>query len=133
MSKDKKKKKKKHARQEAVSDDLFSATALSIRKFRQVTDEIAKLSTGQKLAGGLALVAAGVIYLERHRIGQAVDAVTPDRASWPRLLANSAAAATEEVAYEALEEAPAAHKGRKPAKAGKSRRPASGGSDFAVE
>ncbi|OWP61356.1 hypothetical protein CDA63_19860 [Hymenobacter amundsenii] len=131
MSKDKK---KKHNRQEAVSDDLFSATAQSIRKFRQVTDEIAKLSTGQKLAGGLALVVAGVIYLERHRIGQAVDAVTPDRASWPRLLTNNdAPAAAEEVAGEASDAALPAHKSRKPAKSGKGRRPATGASDFAVE
>ncbi len=128
-----KKKKKKHARQEAIADDLLSSTALSIRKFRQVTDEIAKLSTGQKLAGGLALVVAGVIYLERHRIGQAVEAVTPDRASWPRLLTNTAATATEEVADEASADASAAHKNRKPAKPGKGRRPASRASDFAVE
>lgn len=59
MSKDKKKKSKK----DDSTGDVFETAALSIRKFRKVTREIGRLSTGQKLVGGLALVAGGLAYL----------------------------------------------------------------------
>lgn len=63
MAKNKKKKSKKND----VSDDILDTAALSIKKFRKVTNQIGKLSTGQKLAGGLALLAAGLIYLEQRK------------------------------------------------------------------
>ena len=116
------KKKKKHAQLDQLADDPFSVAAQSIKKFRKVTNEIAKLSPGQKLAGGLVLVAAGFLYLERHRIGAAVEAAVPDRASWPRLLTpDGAATATEETEYELPQQAPAPPKRRKPAKPAKGR------------
>jgi hypothetical protein len=59
MAKDK----KKHSKKDDVSDDLLDIAALSIKKFRKVTKEISKLSTGQKIVGGLALAAAGLTYL----------------------------------------------------------------------
>ncbi|GAA4348926.1 hypothetical protein GCM10023185_05300 [Hymenobacter saemangeumensis] len=55
--------KKKHSNKETVSGDLLDAAVLSVKKFRKVTREIGKLSTGQKLLGGAALVAAGLLYL----------------------------------------------------------------------
>ncbi|GAB3829930.1 hypothetical protein [Hymenobacter jeollabukensis] len=58
------KKHKKSKKQDSVSDSLLDATALSIKKYRKVTDEIAKLSPLQKLVGGLAVVAAGYYYLK---------------------------------------------------------------------
>ncbi|OON67860.1 hypothetical protein [Hymenobacter sp. CRA2] len=58
------KKNKKKKKQDSVSDDLFDATALSIKKYRKVTNEIAKLSPLQKVVGGLALLAGGYFYLK---------------------------------------------------------------------
>ncbi|MCC3156567.1 hypothetical protein LJ737_04915 [Hymenobacter sp. 15J16-1T3B] len=58
------KKHKKKKKQESMSDDLFDATALSIKKYRKVTNEIAKLSPLQKVVGGLALLAGGYFYLK---------------------------------------------------------------------
>ena len=55
--------KKKHSKKDKASDDLLDIAALSLRKFRKVTKEISRLSTGQKLVGGLALAAAGLTYL----------------------------------------------------------------------
>ncbi len=62
MAKDK----KKHAKKEAVSDNLLDMAALSIKKFRKVTKQISKLSTGQKIAGSLALAAVGLTYLVKQ-------------------------------------------------------------------
>lgn len=59
MSRDK----KKHAKKDAAPDDLLDLAHASLKKFRKVTREIGKLSTGQKLVGGLALAAAGLAYL----------------------------------------------------------------------
>ncbi|MBF9238668.1 hypothetical protein I2I05_14785 [Hymenobacter sp. BT683] len=72
------KKKKKHSNNDPVSEDLLDAAALSVRKFRKVTKEIQKLSTGQKVVGGLALVAAGLAYLAQHDFEtEATDANKP--------------------------------------------------------
>jgi hypothetical protein len=62
MAKDK----KKHSKKNEVSDDLLDMAAMSIKKFRKVTKEIGKLSTGQKIVGGLALAAAGLTYLAKQ-------------------------------------------------------------------
>ena len=59
MAKDKKKDSKK----EQVAEDLLDVARTSLKKFRKVTREISRLSTGQKLVGGLALAAAGLAYL----------------------------------------------------------------------
>lgn len=55
--------KKKHSKKDPVSENIMDAAALSLKKFRKVTKQIGKLSTGQKLAGGAALLAAGLVYL----------------------------------------------------------------------
>ncbi|RAK68171.1 hypothetical protein [Hymenobacter edaphi] len=57
-------KKHKKNKKDSVSDNLLDATALSIKKYRKVTNEIAKLSPLQKLVGGLAVAAAGYYYLK---------------------------------------------------------------------
>lgn len=61
MGKDKKKHSKKDKDQ--VSEGILDVAHLSVRKFRKVTKEIGRLSTGQKLVGGVALLAAGLTYL----------------------------------------------------------------------
>jgi hypothetical protein len=61
------KSKKKNAKKDTVADDMLDVAVLSIKKFRKVTKEIGKLSTGQKLVGGLALLATGLTYLAKSR------------------------------------------------------------------
>ena len=55
--------KKKHSKKDQASENILDAAALSLKKFRKVTKEISKLSTGQKVVGGLALATAGLVYL----------------------------------------------------------------------
>ena len=54
---------KKHSKKDKGSEDILDVVALSLKKFRKVSKEISRLSTGQKLVGGLALAAAGLTYL----------------------------------------------------------------------
>lgn len=85
MGKKSKKKDRKKVK-DAVPEDMLDAAALSIRKFRKVTQELSKLSTGQKLLGSLVLVAASLIYLDQRRDE---DGRTPEEQdathNWPRL------------------------------------------------
>lgn len=60
------KNKKKGAKKGINSDDLLDLAAVSIKRFRRVTKQIGKLSTGQKVAGGLALLATGLVYLAKQ-------------------------------------------------------------------
>lgn len=55
--------KKKNSKKDTVSEDVLDVARLSLKRFRKVTKEIGKLSTGQKLVGGLVLAAAGLVYL----------------------------------------------------------------------
>jgi hypothetical protein len=59
MAKDK----KKHSKKDKASENILDAAALSIKKFRKVTKQVGKLSAGQKVVGGIALAAAGLVYL----------------------------------------------------------------------
>jgi hypothetical protein len=74
--------KKKSSKKNDVSDDILDTAALSIKKFRKVTNQLAKLSTGQKVAGGLALLAAGLIYLDQRK---GDDAGSTPNLDWLRL------------------------------------------------
>ena len=116
------KKKKKSGKKDPGSDDMFSAAAQSIKKFRKVTNEIGKLSTGQKLVGGLALVAAGLIYLEQRR--SSGPATPPDhgRPARLRLLEAHLTSATEEISGTLPDAGRKGRKGPKPGKAEATRR-----------
>lgn len=57
--------KKKDAKKGSQPKDLLDSAALALKKFRKVTKQIGKLSTGQKLVGGAALLAAGLTYLAK--------------------------------------------------------------------
>ena len=113
------KSKKKRSKKDALSNDIMDAAAASIKKFRKVTREIGRLSTGQKLVGGLALAAAGLTYLAARQ--DAPPIATPSR---PKALALNADydAADEDAADDfaggpsATEELP-----RKPRKSRKSK------------
>ncbi|GGG27233.1 hypothetical protein [Hymenobacter glacieicola] len=119
----KKKDKVKDKIKDAVPDDVLDAAALSIRKFRKVTNEIAKLSLGQKLAGSVALLAAGLIYLDQRK-GSGEKPPHPPTFEWPRLGEAQETTATEaadedEVAASPVTPAPP-RKSHKSSKAGKS-------------
>lgn len=79
--------KKKHSKNDQVSDDLLDAAALSVKKFRKVTNQIQKLSTGQKIVGGIALLAAGLTYLSKLDLdlGPAQKPSAPSNNNVPRL------------------------------------------------
>ncbi|MCI1186750.1 hypothetical protein MON38_04920 [Hymenobacter sp. DH14] len=81
--------KKKHSKKDAASEDLLDLAHASVKKFRKVTREIGKLSTGQKVVGGLALAAAGLAYLAARDSGD--EAATPG-AEAPRAIAAETAA-----------------------------------------
>ena len=56
-------KKKGSKKAKKLDKDVLDAAAESVRKFRLVTKEIGKLSTTQKIFGGVGLLAAGITYL----------------------------------------------------------------------
>lgn len=107
MGKDKKKRSKKNE----VAQGILDVAAISVQKFRKVTKEIGKLSTGQKLVGGLTLVAAGLTYLAKQNADKR-PATSPDV---PRLTDGEADTLPQPEAE--IKDKPAhAHKGRKGAK-----------------
>ncbi|MGY2132972.1 hypothetical protein ACW9KT_12140 [Hymenobacter sp. HD11105] len=67
MGKGKKKGSKKIKK---LEKDVLDVAAESVRKFRRVTKEIGKLSTTQKVFGGVGLLAAAITYLTNK---QAID------------------------------------------------------------
>ena len=68
------KSKKKHSKKDKASANILDMAALSLKKFRKVTKQIGKLSTGQKIVGGLALAAGGLAYLAQQRTEEAEPA-----------------------------------------------------------
>ncbi|MDF7814401.1 hypothetical protein [Hymenobacter sp. YC55] len=84
MAKDK----KKHSKKGIQSDDLLDEAAIALKKFRKVTKQIGKLSTGQKIVGGIALLAAGLTYVAKKQAeaGSATDA-SPDAKAAEQTLA----------------------------------------------
>lgn len=80
--------KKKHAKKkDELSDDLLDMAALSLKKFRKVSKQISKLSTGQKLVGGAALLAAGLTYLAKQQPGAPSPVAPGDEAAASATLA----------------------------------------------
>ena len=106
--------KKKKSKKDELSADIMDVAAASVKKFRKVTKQIGKLSTGQKLVGGLALAAAGLTYLANKDLAADEKAPTrlPDSSD-----TNDAAEAQPSKAPEENEVAPA----RKSRKAHKSK------------
>lgn len=70
--------KKKHAKKDELSGDILDMAALSLKKFRKVTKQIGKLSTGQKVVGGIALLAAGLTYLAQQQTHEPAPAAPGD-------------------------------------------------------
>ena len=109
--------KKKHSKKDEVAEDILDVAALSVKKFRKVTNEISKLSTGQKLVGGIALVAAGLAYLaSQDSDADKQPAASAASSATPQLAASDAHSVAKDEA-EAPTKATSSHKSRKPAKA----------------
>ncbi|WP_303309979.1 hypothetical protein [Hymenobacter sp. BT730] len=118
-----KRNKKKNSKKDGVSDDIIDGAALSIKRFRKVTNEIAKLSTGQKLVGSLALVAAGYLYYDKLKREGGQITYHGFTFPLPQLAAAKEASITEEIDAEVVSppKAVAAHKNHKSPKARKPR------------
>ena len=71
-------KKKKHSKKDQTSANVLDLAQLTLKKFRKVTKEVGKLSTGQKLLGGVALAAAGLAYLAARDAEETPDTAAAD-------------------------------------------------------
>lgn len=117
------KSKKKKSKDNGVSDDIIDGAALSIKRFRKVTNEIAKLSTGQKVVGSLALLAAGYLYYDKLKREGGQITYHGFTIPLPQLAAAKEAAVTEEIDAEVVSppKAAASHKSHKSPKPRKPR------------
>ncbi|UOQ72855.1 hypothetical protein [Hymenobacter cellulosilyticus] len=117
--------KKKHSKKDGVSEDLLDTAALSIKKYRKVTNEISKLSPGQKLVGGAMLLAAGYFYLDKVRndgpdsLFSGLGALLPGGPKPGQLFASAADKDDEDDEEPASPKAALPRKSRKHPKAGK--------------
>ena len=113
--------KKKHSKKDTVSEDILDAATLSVKKFRKVTNEIGKLSVGQKLLGGLALAAAGLLYLAVQDSNEEKADVASSTDDTLRLSeGKGAASANDEQEEDAADKSVSApRKSRKSSKSGK--------------
>ena len=75
--------KKKGSKKSKPSKDLLDTASRTLKKFQRVSKLVGKLTTTQKVVGGLALAAAGLAYLASQAGGQ-------DAASSPQLPAEAA-------------------------------------------
>ena len=99
---------------------MLDAAALSIKKFRKVTNQIQKLSTGQKIVGGIALLVAGLTYLSKLDLDMGTESrsAPAPSADEPRRLGPAPADAQDDGdATGAARPPQAPRKTRKPAKA----------------
>ena len=88
------KNKKKGSKESMGSYNFLDMAAQSLRKYRRVTKQIGKMSTAQKVVGGVALLAAGLTYLSK----QPADDATHGAGACPATPAEEDDAATEPVA-----------------------------------
>lgn len=122
MAKDKKASagKKKQGKKSRKADGLLDDAAKSLKKFRKVTRHVGRLSTGQKLVGGIALVAAGLTYWAKKQATEAAAtaALPGAQAAEAHLatLTEAAPAPAPSLDWAAPEEAAAPARPRKPRK-----------------
>jgi hypothetical protein len=108
--------KKKHSKKDEVTEDILDVAAISVRKFRKVTKEIHKLSTGQKIVGGLALVAAGLTYLAKQEPSTDKETAAASGTALPQLASSSDTSSDTKGEAEVPTKPASSHKSRKPAK-----------------
>jgi hypothetical protein len=104
-----------------VPDNFLDVTALSIKKYRKVTNEIAKLSPAQKLVGSLALLAAGYVYLNKVKSDNSEGGLLSElKAFFPQVLPDKTPLPTPKQDEDARDHRAASHKSPKTSKAARS-------------
>ncbi len=83
--------KKKNSKKDDKHNDVLDNTAKTIKKFRRVTKHMTKLTTGQKVVGGVALLAAGLVYLAKKQDGAGASANPTDATAAEASLASLSA------------------------------------------
>ena len=63
------KNKNKGFKQEKSSTDLFDSATVELKRFRRFAKQVNRLSTTQKVVGGLALLAAGYAFFSTAALG----------------------------------------------------------------
>lgn len=77
--------KKKGSKKSKPSRDLLDTATVALKKFRRFTKQAGKLSTTQKVVGGIALLAAGLTYLATQSgEGRIPAASEPDQPTTPK-------------------------------------------------
>ena len=76
-------KKQKHSKKDKASNDILDLAHLTLKKFRKVSKEVGKLSSAQKVMGGVALAAAGLVYLAARDSDNAPEAPEAEDAQAP--------------------------------------------------
>ncbi|UOQ53679.1 hypothetical protein [Hymenobacter cellulosivorans] len=110
MAKDKDKKKSAKKGKDQKSGNALDTAFQALRKFRKTTRAVGKLSTGQKVVGGVALLAAGLTYLaKKHAEDEAANKALPGAEAAEAALASLAepVAPIEPVEPQAAEARPA--------------------------
>ena len=86
------KNKNKGFKQEKSSTDLFDSATVELKRFRRFAKQVNRLSTTQKVVGGLALLAAGYAFFSTTALGGgAGKAPASDEPDTPDALAPPAA------------------------------------------
>lgn len=115
--------KKKQSKKDSVADNFLDVTAVSIKKYRKMTNELAKLSTKQKLVGGLALLTAGFFYFTKTKSDNSQGALLSELKSlFPNLLPDTTPQTPPSVPtqnQDKEEHAVASHKSSKATKQGR--------------
>lgn len=113
--------KKKQSKQDSLPDNFLDVTAMSIKKYRKVTNEIAKLSPIQKLVGSLALLAAGYVYLNKVKTDNSGSGLLSElKVLFPNALPDKTPHPAPKQDAAASEQRVAAHKSHKTPKASRS-------------
>ena len=84
------KSKKKDSKKSKGSSDLLDTATLGLKKYRRFAKQIKKLSTTQKVVGGLALLAAGYAFITNSSLGEDAAEAPADEPTEPDTSASSA-------------------------------------------
>lgn len=81
------KSKKKDSKKSKDTSDLLDTATLGLKKYRRFAKQVKKLSTAQKVVGGLALLAAGYAFVVNSSLGEdAAEAPAADEPDEPKAL-----------------------------------------------
>lgn len=124
MAKDKDKKKSAKKGKDQQTGSALDTAFQALRKFRKTTRSVGKLTTGQKVVGGVALLAVGLTYLARkHAEDEAANKARPGAEAAEAALASLAEPPKPRaLAAPTAEAAPETGSGKPPVSKSKKRR-----------